>query len=62
MLKNITWGNLLGSKTFWGGLGTLVCEALKTLFPGNAKALLIAQLIMGAMGVIGVVDRTGGSK
>lgn len=58
MFKNITWSNLFGSKSFWGSFLTLVAEALKALFPANAKALLVVQMLTALLATIGFIDRT----
>lgn len=58
MFKNIKWGDLLTSKTFRGAAVALVCEGLKVLFPSNAVALLIIQLLGGLYSAAGLVDRT----
>jgi hypothetical protein len=58
MFKNITWGSLFKSKTFWGAFIALVAEAGKTLFPSNPTVALIIQLLGGLLATLGLVDRT----
>lgn len=58
MLKNITWGNLFTSKTFWGAVFAVVAEAAKALFPQSAGAAMIVQAIAAILAAIGLIDRT----
>jgi len=62
MFKNITWGDLLKSKTFWGAFVALISEGVKTLAPANATALLVVQLLSGLLATIGLYDRISPAK
>ena len=64
-LKNISWGTLLTSKTFWGGIGTfgsVAFHAYGEWIKGN-KAQALTELIAGfsvLIGAIGIKDATSG--
>lgn len=62
MFKNITWGDLFKSKSFWGAFIALVAEGVKAVAPANATALLVVQLLSGLLATIGLVDRTASAK
>lgn len=56
MLKNIKWGDLAYSKTFWGAVLAVVGEAAKVLLP--AYAAVIIQVLGFLLAAVGLVDRT----
>lgn len=58
MLKNIKWGDLLTSKTFWGGFVALISTAATTLAPQSADVAHVVQLLSGLLALVGLVDRT----
>jgi len=62
MLKNMSFGDLLKSKSFWGAFVALVAEGVKVVAPANATAMLIVQLLSGLLATIGLVDRTAPAK
>lgn len=65
MLKNISWGTLFGSKTFWAGLsafGAGIVHAYGVWVAGNkgqaiTEAVAAFSLLLGA---IGLKDATSG--
>lgn len=65
MLKNINWGTLLLSKTFWGGLSVLAGAAAHaySIWLTGQKATAVAELVAALgvfLGAIGIKDATSG--
>lgn len=53
---NLTWKDMIKSKTWWFGTITTVLEFAKMAFPNNAKVLAAVQAITALMTVLGLRD------